>query len=67
MMDSAALTSLVDRWRPETDTFHLPCGEITVTLQDIAMILGLPIDGAPVSRMVSPAGWRDSITAAIGL
>jgi hypothetical protein len=67
MMDSAALTSLVDRWRPETDTFHLPCGEITVTLQDIAMILGLPIDGAPVSRMVSPAGWRDSIAAAIGL
>jgi hypothetical protein len=67
MMDSATLTSLVDRWRPETDTFHLPCGEITVTLQDIAMILGLPIDGAPVSRMVSPAGWRDSIAAAIGL
>jgi hypothetical protein len=67
MMDSAALTSLVDRWRPETDTFHLPCGEITVTLQDIAMILGLPIDGAPVSRMVSPAGWRDSIAAAIVL
>jgi hypothetical protein len=31
------------------------------------MILGLPIDGAPVSRTVSPAGWRDSITAAIGL
>jgi hypothetical protein len=67
MMDSATLTSLVDRWRPETDTFHLPCGEITVTLQDIAMILSLPIDGAPVSRMVSPAGWRDSIAAAIGL
>jgi hypothetical protein len=36
-------------------------------LQDVAMILGLPIDGAPVSRMVSPAGWRDSVAAAIGL
>jgi hypothetical protein len=36
-------------------------------LQDIAMILGLPIDGALVSRMVSPAGWRDSIVAAIDL
>jgi hypothetical protein len=47
--------------------FHLPCGETTVTLQDVAMILGLPIDGAPVSGTVSPAGWRDSVTAAIGL
>jgi hypothetical protein len=36
-------------------------------LQDVAMILSLPIDGAPISRMVSPAVWRDSITATIGL
>ena len=33
VMDSAALTALLDRWRPETHTFHLPCGELTVTLQ----------------------------------
>jgi hypothetical protein len=61
------LTALIDRWRLETHTFHLPCGEITVMLQDVAMILSLPIDGAPISRMVSPAVWRDSITATIGL
>jgi hypothetical protein len=67
MMDSATLTALVDRWRLETHTFHLPCGETMVTLQDVAMILGLPIDGAPVSRTVSPVEWRDSVMAAIGL
>jgi hypothetical protein len=67
MMDSTALTTHVNRWRPETHTFHLPCGEITMTLPDVAMILGLPIDGAPVSGMVSLAGWRDSVVAAIGL
>jgi hypothetical protein len=67
MMDSVALTTLVDRWRLETHMFHLPCGEITVMLHDVAMILGLPIDGAPVSGTVSPAGWRDSAMAAIGL
>jgi hypothetical protein len=29
MMDATALMALVDRWRPETHTFHLPSGEIT--------------------------------------
>jgi hypothetical protein len=67
MMDSAALMALVDQWRLETHTFHLPCGEITVMLQDVAMILGLPIDGALVSGTVSAAEWGDSVVAAIGL
>jgi hypothetical protein len=67
MKDYTALTALVDRWRPETHTFHLPCGEITVMLHDVTMMLGLPINGAPVFGTVSPAGWRDSIMAAIGL
>jgi hypothetical protein len=42
-MNAAALTALVDRWRPETHTFHLRAGEMTSTLQDVSMILGLPI------------------------
>jgi hypothetical protein len=67
MMDSAVLMTLVDRWCPETHMFHLPCGEITVTLQDVVMILGLPIDSTPVCATVSPGGWRDSIGDAIGL
>ena len=25
-LDRSLLTALVDRWRPETHTFHLPCG-----------------------------------------
>ncbi|RVW53212.1 Serine/threonine-protein phosphatase 7 long form-like [Vitis vinifera] len=41
-LDWPLITSLVERWRPETHTFHLPIGEMTVTLQDVAMILGLP-------------------------
>ncbi|KAK1654010.1 hypothetical protein QYE76_071815 [Lolium multiflorum] len=47
-MNAAALTALVDRWRPETHTFHLRAGEMTPTLQDISMILGLPIQGEPL-------------------
>jgi hypothetical protein len=47
--------------------FHLPCGETTVTLQDVIMILGLPIDDTSVCGTLSPGGWRDSVGAAIGM
>jgi hypothetical protein len=67
LMDAAALMTLMDRWRPEAHTFHLPSAKITVTLQDVAMILGLPIDGTPVCGMASSTGWRDSVEQAIGL
>jgi hypothetical protein len=55
LMDATTLMTLMDRWRPETHTIHLLSGEIMVTLQDVALILGLPIDGTPVCGMVSPA------------
>lgn len=48
-IDHALITALVERWRPETNTFHLNSGEATVTLQDVAYIYGLPIDGEPVT------------------
>jgi hypothetical protein len=56
MMDSATLMPVVDRWRPETHTFHLPCGETMMMLQDIDMILDLPIDDTPVTGTISPDG-----------
>ncbi|XP_062193625.1 uncharacterized protein LOC133897064 [Phragmites australis] len=48
-IDRALVSALVDRWRPETHTFHMPCGEVTITLQDVAMILGLPFAGRAVT------------------
>ncbi|XP_052480701.1 protein MAINTENANCE OF MERISTEMS-like [Gossypium raimondii] len=47
------LSALVERWRPETLTFHFPCGECTVTLEDVAVQLGLPVDGSPVTGLSS--------------
>ncbi|KAK5785921.1 hypothetical protein PVK06_040543 [Gossypium arboreum] len=41
--------ALVEHWRPETHTFHLPCGECTVTLEDVTLHFGLPIDGDAVT------------------
>ena len=47
-LDWPLITSLVERWRPETHTFYLPIGEMTIILQDVAMILGLRIYGPPI-------------------
>ncbi|XP_015973254.1 serine/threonine-protein phosphatase 7 long form homolog [Arachis duranensis] len=51
---SALLSALVERWRPETHTFVLPVGEVTVTQEDVLHIFGLPIEGEVVT------GWTDS-------
>ncbi|CAN6200537.1 unnamed protein product [Urochloa humidicola] len=64
--NSAALTALVDRWRPETHTFHLPFGEMTVTLQDCQKMLGLKIDGRPVIGPCRSEGWRARVQAFLG-
>ncbi|CAN1310222.1 Protein MAIN-LIKE 2 [Linum perenne] len=44
--DSELITALVERWRPETSTFHLYHGEATITLEDVHFITGLSVDGA---------------------
>ncbi|XP_052116391.1 serine/threonine-protein phosphatase 7 long form homolog [Arachis duranensis] len=45
------INALVEMWHPDTHTFHLPVGECAVTLEDVAMILGLPTDGLLVTGM----------------
>ena len=66
-VNSAALTALVDRWRTETHSFHLPYGEMTMTLEDMAMISGLPINGQPVTGHVHAVNWRARVAVLIGV
>ena len=49
-LDHALITALLERWRPETHSFQLPHGEMTITLQDMEVIMGVPVDGLPVVR-----------------
>ncbi|KAK5819872.1 hypothetical protein PVK06_024903 [Gossypium arboreum] len=43
------MSHLVEQWRQETHTFHLSCGECTITLEDVALQLRLPIDNIVVT------------------
>ena len=61
--DMSLLAALLDRWRPETHTFHLPVGEMTPTLQDVAMLLGLPCAGRAVGAENMALSWRDDLLA----
>ncbi|CAL5343139.1 unnamed protein product [Camellia sinensis] len=61
-LDHHLVTTLVERWRIETRTFHFPIGEPTVTLQDVAILFGLPVDGDAVTGK-DPGNKLDDLIA----
>ncbi|KAH1261340.1 Serine/threonine-protein phosphatase 7 long form [Glycine max] len=47
------IIALLERWRTKTLTFHFPYREITMTLEDVVVQLGLPIDGEVITSISS--------------
>ncbi|KAL5166315.1 Protein MAIN-LIKE 1 [Glycine soja] len=43
--DRGLLYAFAEKWHKETSSFHLPIGEVTITLDDVASLLHLSIIG----------------------
>ena len=67
-IDHGLISALVERWRPETHTFHRPHGEMSITLEDVEVILGLPIDDEVLvgSIAVEDGDWRQLCMELLG-
>ena len=57
-VDHVLITALVECCRLETHTFHLPHREMGITLQDIEVMLEVPVDGFPMVGKTNFI-WKD--------
>ncbi|XP_017644174.1 serine/threonine-protein phosphatase 7 long form homolog [Gossypium arboreum] len=56
-LDPKLTSTLIERWRLEKHTFHLPCRECIITLEDIQLQLRLLMDGSALTGFVQSADW----------
>jgi hypothetical protein len=66
-LDPSLLSSLVDRWRAETHTFHLSYGELTSTLKDVSIITCLPFKGTPLVPVSYFSIWPTEVHDHLGV
>ncbi|CAN0857659.1 Protein MAINTENANCE OF MERISTEMS [Linum grandiflorum] len=65
-LDYGLLEAFIERWQPDTNSFHLPFGEMTITLHDVRYILQVPIRGKCL-RDGDQAGLRAEMASLLGL
>ena len=65
-IDHNLIMAFIEQWRPKTHTYHLPHGETTITLQDMEVILGIPIDGEAIVG-TTDFTWADECRSTLGI
>ncbi|KAL9689701.1 hypothetical protein QQ045_010090 [Rhodiola kirilowii] len=66
-VDWSFMRALVERWRSETHTFHLRHGEMTVALQDVPILTGLPVEGRAVTTQQEIADYMPLCLQLLGV
>lgn len=72
-VDKVLINAFIERFYPETNTFHLPFGEMGITIDEVFHITGLPVDGKAVtgplggSRGISDDNVYDLLDKCLGV
>ena len=56
-IDSALITAFVEKWQPDTNTFHMLWGEMTIMWHDVQRILKVGIDGSLPTELAD-GDWK---------
>ena len=65
-LDHELITAFIKRWRLETHSFHLSHGEMTITLQDVEVIMGMPIEDEAMVRSTKRT-WKTMCVEMLGI
>lgn len=60
-LDWPLICAFVERWQPDTNSFHMPFGEMTIMMHDVWHILRIPVDGGLISAVPSTAEMQSEV------
>ncbi|GAU52003.1 hypothetical protein TSUD_418070, partial [Trifolium subterraneum] len=68
LLDYGVLWAFAERWHPETSTFHLPIGEMVITLDDVQCLLHISIQGKFLNhRKISKPKGAQMLSSFLGI
>ena len=57
----------MEQWQPETNTFHMPFGEMTITLEDVPTHVGILVMGRSVNLSQRITDSRELLVSLLGV